>query len=267
MNRQTRKTETRHPPFAIRNGFTLIELLVVVAIISLLVSILLPSLTKAKALARNVSCQSNLRSIGTALMLYAADYDGMIFNLSESCPIPSGEDWGWFVRWDDRLRFFYMGGPRGDGEYPDGEITTCPEEDIDMTSRGKYGAGYGCNAMIGPASVIRFWNAPFADEVSWKPIDAIHTIPSDSVWVTDSSSLESTHVGCNLHQVWPQEPWELPHADWGIAGVARRHPGASFNALFFDGHVENGLWPDQISNGHHRWNLWEYQSWNPFYNW
>ena len=52
-------------------GFTLIELLVVIAIISLLVSILLPSLNKAKELAREVCCKSNLRNIGLAIMTYA----------------------------------------------------------------------------------------------------------------------------------------------------------------------------------------------------
>ncbi|MBD3309454.1 prepilin-type N-terminal cleavage/methylation domain-containing protein [candidate division KSB3 bacterium] len=65
--------------FALRlnpRGFTLIELLVVIAIISLLVSILLPSLSKAKDLARLAVCQVNLKNIGIALHLYAEDADG-----------------------------------------------------------------------------------------------------------------------------------------------------------------------------------------------
>jgi prepilin-type N-terminal cleavage/methylation domain-containing protein len=56
-----------------RTGFTLIELLVVIAIISLLVSILLPSLTKAKDLARTVVCATNEKNLGIALSIYAGD--------------------------------------------------------------------------------------------------------------------------------------------------------------------------------------------------
>jgi prepilin-type N-terminal cleavage/methylation domain-containing protein/prepilin-type processing-associated H-X9-DG protein len=60
-------------------GFTLIELLVVVAIISLLVSILLPSLQKAKDLAKDAICLTNLRSCGLSFSLYAQDFNGVMF--------------------------------------------------------------------------------------------------------------------------------------------------------------------------------------------
>ena len=59
-------------------AFTLIELLVVIAIISLLVSILLPSLKKAKELARGAACLSNLRSIGSSVALYCFDNNGYL---------------------------------------------------------------------------------------------------------------------------------------------------------------------------------------------
>lgn len=57
------------------NGFTLIELLVVVAIISLLVTILLPSLKRARELAYQSVCGANLRNIGAGVAVYLSDHD------------------------------------------------------------------------------------------------------------------------------------------------------------------------------------------------
>ncbi|HUT59229.1 MAG TPA: prepilin-type N-terminal cleavage/methylation domain-containing protein [Phycisphaerae bacterium] len=61
-----------------RPAFTLIELLVVISIIMTLISILTPSLAKAKWLARNVKCLSQVRGQLTGVHMYATDHAGQL---------------------------------------------------------------------------------------------------------------------------------------------------------------------------------------------
>ena len=65
-----------------RKAFTLIELLVVVAIIALLISILLPSLSRARELSKRTVCCSNQRGIGQAFYIYAQDDPGVFPTIS-----------------------------------------------------------------------------------------------------------------------------------------------------------------------------------------
>lgn len=60
----------------IRHGFTLIELLVVISIVSLLISILLPALAKARQAAQRVTCMTNLHQTYLALKTYLVDNNG-----------------------------------------------------------------------------------------------------------------------------------------------------------------------------------------------
>jgi len=58
-----------------RKGFTLIELLVVIAIIAILAAILFPVFAQAREKARSISCESNLKQLALAAIMYTEDYD------------------------------------------------------------------------------------------------------------------------------------------------------------------------------------------------
>jgi len=72
-----------------RGGFTLIELLVVIAVIAVLVAMLLPALQGARAQAKKVVCQSQLRQLGIIWLSYAADHTDWL------PPSPCGGTWNY----------------------------------------------------------------------------------------------------------------------------------------------------------------------------
>lgn len=109
----------------IGKAFTLIELLVVVAIIGLLVSILMPSLAKARELARSAVCKSNLHSIGAGLVLYQTQND--------DCVVPS----------------YNMTGVTGGATVPlDGWAPILDRDGLLLGGRSNTGSAFVCPSMI-----------------------------------------------------------------------------------------------------------------------
>lgn len=141
-------------------AFTLVELLVVIGIISLLISILLPSLARARQSASLLSCQSNFKQVYNALMFYANDNKGYL---------PRAADGDWSEPWLEADIMFtltpYLGSgtPRTTGGEPYGPIAPalfCSERLPD---------GTGNVWFPSVKNMIKFHPRAFpgADQVGW----------------------------------------------------------------------------------------------------
>ncbi len=106
--------------FSHDTGFTLIELLVVIAVISLLMAILMPALSKARKQAQAAVCKSNLRQIGVAAHLYAENWNLIIPRGIEEFD-PANDIYPWF-----HLFIPYLGKEPKDDDYKNVKIYRCP---------------------------------------------------------------------------------------------------------------------------------------------
>jgi prepilin-type N-terminal cleavage/methylation domain-containing protein len=134
-----------------RGGFTLIELLVVVSIIAILAAMLLPAIGLVRDLARAQVCANNLRQIGTMVLAYSQDWDGLLVPAVRALPTwpkIKGFDYNWrgaLELWsgDD------MGALHGSGGRV--KFMGCPVQQklhpLNFTITGY--ATYGANARLG----------------------------------------------------------------------------------------------------------------------
>ncbi len=117
-----------------REGFTLIELLVVIAIIALLMAILMPALKKAKAQAKSVVCQSNLKQWGLLFSMYTNDNDGYFMTGDIKPPVKPWTRGAWLLSLKPYYKALEIQKPK---------VRLCPmaeRTELDGAGRGPYTA-------------------------------------------------------------------------------------------------------------------------------
>jgi prepilin-type N-terminal cleavage/methylation domain-containing protein/prepilin-type processing-associated H-X9-DG protein len=218
-----------------RRGFTLIELLVVIAIIAILAAILFPVFAQARDSARQTTCLNNCKQLGTALMMYAQDYD-------ESYPswtyatTPGGlkygqrwADWS-FATWVDALMPYVK----------NNQVFACPN-----------GPKTGANFLFGPKGAQFPVNLAINEYIEdrsrgFSTISALSGArngPSDVTVIA-----ESNYAG--IYQDWTDN-YKIPGKpnNFGLyrfycangAGnniCVPRHRDHGINAVFADGHAK-----------------------------
>ena len=138
----------------LRRKFTLIELLVVIAIIAILAAMLLPALTQARGRARDTSCVSNMKQIGTLSQMYIDSNAGM-FPKYNGLLDKGTTSWGGHGKWQDGFYVIQNGGNLTDFKHWDNAkgrprgIFGCPAQTF-FGSTQRFGSRhYGMNELHG----------------------------------------------------------------------------------------------------------------------
>jgi prepilin-type N-terminal cleavage/methylation domain-containing protein/prepilin-type processing-associated H-X9-DG protein len=216
-----------------RRGFTLIELLVVIAIIAILAAILFPVFARARENARRASCQSNLKQIGLASMMYVQDYDEKFFNRSMGSGAGTGGGGNCSYNADTCNWWIDMPGRKTllDPYTKSSQISFCPSQS-DTGTRIGYGlnlrmAGLTLAAIQSPASVILVADDTFGNRSLYSPSQTRYT------WGQNFFSKAGTTPTA---------------ADEGKGLPYGRHLNG-VNICYGDGHVKFTPDPEKLYNG------------------
>jgi len=207
-------------------GFTLIELLVVIAIIAILAAILFPVFAQAREKARQTSCLSNEKQIGTAVKMYIQDYDEQnMFHWYGPIPVsPSGPfislPGGVFQTWMEVVNPYVK----------NAQVWMCPSAPKTLTAFTNSCAGANlASTYVWPSTFMySYWGTPFIQTTGvFGGVPAYSNAQNSGgcglPW-SACSSIEMTNS--------PAESFFLEEGYYGAYPVTQANPGYSYVSTF-----------------------------------
>lgn len=213
-----------------KRGFTLIELLVVIAIIAILAAILFPVFAQARAKARGTACLSNVKQIGTAMMMYVQDYD-------ETTPSGRGGGWEWWTELVPYMKSVDLlmcpdrpGTPRTQGN----TNGVCVSGLYQLRGYTGYGYNWGPihyrgGGLMGPSTLTA---AGDLCGTRYHPGTAIASIDSPAQMFAYGDTYDTPRMTIGIS-------FALDGAGAMSRNSQLRHSGGMYNMAFMDGHAKS----------------------------
>jgi prepilin-type N-terminal cleavage/methylation domain-containing protein len=253
-----------------RKAFTLIELLVVVAIIALLISILLPSLSRARELSKRLTCTANVKGIGTSCKIYANDNE-------DSWPVPTfSESASTIMKWIKTDVEVGYSGSHSDTKpnrwnrsmgatttisptrgmwmlVRSGDLTAkqyvCPSSSDTLQNEQSYdlyydfysydNISYGYQVPFGPRS------SRASEDVDARMVLASDKGPYSKVGVSQAKMTASSFTGVSPAVTNPDMISPLQWKPWNSGNHGGTGSGEGQNLLYGDGHAEFAKSPNK----------------------
>jgi prepilin-type N-terminal cleavage/methylation domain-containing protein/prepilin-type processing-associated H-X9-DG protein len=221
-----------------RPAFTLIELLVVVAIIAILAAILFPVFAQAREKARQTTCVSNLKQLGTAALMYAQDWDElwpMVRNGGHQGPTIANMLQPYIKASQKNAK------PDGSNLWPEDSIWRCPTGQTynsgDLRSYFTVAYNWLWLTSVDPGSKRDFKGKHYDWDQAGRPLAAVNQ-PSDTVMFADAGHSDgpkgTRDTWCNLFS--PAARLSNGPQDW-VTVVEGRHNQVA-TVVWCDGHVK-----------------------------
>jgi prepilin-type N-terminal cleavage/methylation domain-containing protein/prepilin-type processing-associated H-X9-DG protein len=203
-------------------GFTLIEVLVVVAIVLALLGLIVPVMSRATMSANAAKCASNLRQIGTGLLLYTHDHAGAFPQTTHTHGTMGEESWIY-----------------GIADYLDkvDQVRVCPADPSKRRKRiiDQKGSSYGLNDLV--------FDNPNYYRIQLIPLRS-KTILAFILSEDRAPSRTRDHIHGDDWGVWENALYDVEVDRHRTGRRAADRLKGSANYLFADGHVENMLAED-----------------------